>query len=214
MPEPPWEVQYRRDETTIVVSWKASVGADYYKVYYDDFFGSGCRLSSSGTPSFCEELVDKVPGTSYAHTDPDDDDNYYWVVACNAVGCTDIDSENPATFVDTRPSSSPANQQYVRDGTRTKVSWDAVTGADYYKVYYDDFWGPSCHIWSGMPRYCELLAGNVSGTSYTHDSPDDDTNHYWVVACNAGGCTDIDSENPATFVDTRTIIVTGQSAVR
>ena len=37
----------------------------------------------------------------------------------------------------------------------------------------------------------------MTGTQYTHNSPDDVRNYYWVVACNSGGCSDIDSANPA-----------------
>ena len=30
------------------------------------------------------------------HADPDRDENYYWVTACNSAGCSEIDSGNPA----------------------------------------------------------------------------------------------------------------------
>ena len=60
--------------------------------------------------------------------------------------------------------------------------------------------GPICKSIGGRLVVCEELATNVVGTTYTYTSPDDDYNHYWVVACNSGGCTDVDSDNPATFV--------------
>ena len=82
----------------MVVSWDAVQDADYYKIYHDDFWSSNCRLNSSGTPSFCEELAANVTGTSYTHANPDDDENYYWVVACNAGGCSEIDGNNPAVL--------------------------------------------------------------------------------------------------------------------
>ena len=196
-PGPPTNIRYVRDGSTIVVSWDAVQGADYYKIYYDDFVSSACRLDSSGRPSFCDELASRVTGTGYTHDSPDDDRNYYWVVACNSGGCSDIDSANPADFVDTRPGS-PTNVRYVRDGSTTVVSWDAVQGADYYKIYYDDFVSSACRLdSSGRPSFCDELASRVTGAGYTHDSPDDDRNYYWVVACNSGGCSDIDSANPA-----------------
>ncbi len=195
VPASPTNVRYVRDVSTTVVSWDAVQGADYYKIYYDDFFGSGCRISFGRLIS-CEELADQVTGTSYAHRSPDDDRNYYWVVACNSGGCSEIDRANPADFVDTRPSS-PTNVRYARDGTTIVVSWDAVQGADYYKIYYDDFFGSGCRISFGRLISCEELADQVTGTSYTHRSPDDDRNYYWVVACNSGGCSDIDRANPA-----------------
>ena len=201
-PSAPNNVQYRRDGTAIVVSWNAATDADYYKIYYDEFRGSSCGLNSSGIPVRCEELAANVVGTAYTHTSPDADENYYWVVACNRNGCTDVDSENPATFVDTRPSA-PGNVEYRRDGSVIVVSWSAAPDADYYRIYHGDLLSSLCELISGRSVNCEELATDVVGTTYTHTSPDDDYNHYWVVACNSGGCTNLDSENPATFVDTR-----------
>ena len=34
--------------------------------------------------------------------------NYYWVVACNSGGCSDIDSKNPAKPIETRPNAPAA----------------------------------------------------------------------------------------------------------
>ena len=202
-PSTPINVEYRRDGSTIVVGWNAATDADFYKIYYDDSHGYSCRLNSSGRPIYCEELATNIVGTTYTHTSPDDDYNYYWVVACNSGGCTDIDTDNPATFVDTRPSAPPANVQYRLDGTAIVVSWSAAPDADYHKVYYTDSASPFCTDLGDRLVACEELATNVIGTAYTHTNPDADYNHYWVVACNRNGCTDIDSDNPATFVDSR-----------
>ena len=99
--------------------------------------------------------------------------------------------------------ASPSNQRYVWRGSTTVVSWDAVSDADSYSIYYDDFFDSNCKLSSrGTPLFCEELATNIRGTSYTHSSPDDDNNYYWVVACNSGGCSDIDSDNPATAPST------------
>ena len=100
----PANQRYSWEGSTTVLSWDAVAGADYYKIYYDDFFSSGCRLSSSGRASFCDELAANVAGTSYTHTSPDDDDNYYWVTACNSGGCSEIDSENPASLEGSAPA--------------------------------------------------------------------------------------------------------------
>ena len=95
-PESPANAQYGAEGTTIRVSWDPVDGADNYRVYHDDFFDTGCRLNRDGSTGFCEELASKVVGTSFVHTTPDSDKNYYWVVACNSGGCSEIDSENPA----------------------------------------------------------------------------------------------------------------------
>ena len=79
------------------VSWEPAERAEYYKVYHDDV-GPGCRLNDEGRPIFCDELASDVVGTSYVHSSPDTEDNFYWVVACNTEGgCSRIDSYNPAS---------------------------------------------------------------------------------------------------------------------
>ena len=190
-PAAPTNAQYVRAGSTTVVSWGASPGTDYYRVYYHNFFSTSC-------PGFCELLAGNVTGTTYTHASPDEGRNYYWVVACNGAGCSDPDGGNPAQFVDNRPAA-PTNAQYVRVGSTEVVSWGASPGTDYYRVYYHDFLSRSCFLTSGSPSFCELLAGNVTGTTYTHASPDANRNYYWVVGCNSAGCSDIDRRNPATL---------------
>ena len=94
-PAAPANQRYEYDRSAIVLRWDASDGADSYTVFHDDFFDSSCRLGSHG-PSFCDELATELTDTHYTHADPDSDENYYWVVACNNYGCSAIDSENPA----------------------------------------------------------------------------------------------------------------------
>ena len=201
-PSSPANAQYVRVGTTTVVSWDPSAGAIHYNLYHSDSRFPRCSLFSSGSTSGCDELAANVAATTYEHTSPDADTNNYWITACNAAGCSEIDSGNLARFVDNRPAA-PTGAQYVRVGSTTVVTWDTSAGATHYKVYYDDFFGTSCRLNSGSPSFCELLAGNVTGITYTHASPDDDTNYYWITACNSGGCSDIDSGNPAQFIATQ-----------
>ena len=144
------------------MTWDASTGATHYKVYHSDSRFPRCSLFSSGALSGCDELAANVSATTYTHANPDADDNSYWITACNAAGCSEIDSSNPALFVDNRPDG-PANAQYTREGSTAVVTWDASTGATHYKVYHDEFFSSSCRLSSGGPSFCELLAGNVTG---------------------------------------------------
>ena len=205
MPEvkSPANVRYALDGSTIRISWDPVDGADYYKVYYDDFSDSRCSLGRDGSPRFCEELAANVVGTSFLHENPGASENHYWVVACNTGGCSEIDSENPAAPIEPIPAG-PASVTYAVEGSAIRVTWEAVPGADYYKVYYDDFSDSSCSLSrDGSPRFCEELAANVVGTSFLHENPGASENHYWVVACNRGGCSDIDSKKPAKPIETR-----------
>ena len=225
--------QYAWEGSTIRVTWDAVDGADYYKVYYDDFIFAGCSLGTDGSPSFCEELAADVRGTTYVHADPySGNNNYYWVVACNSGGCSEIDEYNPAHLigsdsveagpgadsstatptpippstptpapVDTTPSA-PTNVRYALEGSAIRVSWDPVAGADHYNIYHDDFFDSGCRLnRDGSTSLCEELATNVVGTTYVHAAPDERQNYYWVVACNSGGCSEIDSEHPAAPIE-------------
>ena len=91
-----------------------------------------------------------------------------------------------------------------------RITWDPVGGADYYNVYHDYFFNDACSLdRNGNPRFCEELAASVGETSYVHASPDSFNNYYWVVACNSGGCSEIDSDNPASQVVTESTGPTG-----
>ena len=93
---------------------------------------------------------------------------------------------------------SPANAQYRHDGATVVVTWSLSTGATHHKVYYSDSRFPRCSLFaSGTLNGCELLAGAVAGTTYTHSNPDAEYNSYWITACNDAGCSEIDSANPA-----------------
>ncbi len=103
---------------------------------------------------------------------------------------------NPAELSGS-PPEAPANQRYEYDGSAIVLTWDASADADSYTVYYDDFFGSSCELLFGEPLLCEELASNITSTTYTHMSPDETANYYWITACNDAGCSAIDSENPA-----------------
>ena len=99
--------------------------------------------------------------------------------------------------------AAPANVRYAMEGSVIRITWDPVGGADYYNVYHDYFFNDACSLdRNGNPRFCEELAASVGETSYVHASPDSFNNYYWVVACNRGGCSEIDSDNPASQVVT------------
>ena len=196
-PSAPGNVRYAWEAAAIRVTWDEVDNADYYNVYYHGSFDSNCTVGSDGRPSFCEELAANVTESNYLHNATTVGSNYYWVVACNSDGCSEVDSENPARPGVNKPDVPP-NVTYVREGSEMLVSWDQVTGADYYKVYHDYFFDSACSVGiDGTPRFCEELAVNVAETNYRHTEPGNDENYYWVVACNRGGCSEVDSENPA-----------------
>ena len=119
------------------------------------------------------------------------------------VTITDTDIAS-ADITDIEITSAPANVTYAVEGSAIRVTWEAVPGADYYEVYYHEFIDSACTLDRvGNPLPCEELAANVVGMSYLHENPSAVNNYYWVVACNSGGCSDIDSKNPAKPIETR-----------
>ena len=195
LPDRPANVTYSVEGATIRLTWDPVDGAGFYNVYHDPRFADLCSVRSGG-PSFCDELASGLTAASYTHDDPAYADNYYWVIACNEHGCSEVDSENPATPIVPR-AGQPTNVSYAVEGSTVRVTWDAVDGADFYNVYYDDFFDDACRVDSFGPGFCDELASGLTTTSYVHTSPGPDENYYWVTACNRGGCSEVDSENPA-----------------
>ena len=321
-PETPANVTASWEGSGARLTWERVENTEYYKIYFSDFFDSNCSIGKDGTPAFCERLATSVMETEYLHAGTSGVVNYYWVVACNSEGCSQVDTENPATltadqpggptfggpcqmaidlqpgdscFVDapggqtgasifevrdgeacygdicseesivqdeflayanfddswfinrlpdgtpsggmstpspapTRPAeqtaaptaiasstrtapptpepptpspldatpSVPGNLRYAFEETGTLITWERVENAEYYEVYHDSFFDSSCSVRrDGTPTFCEQLATSLTETEYLHAGTGGVVNYYWVVACSAGGCSAVDSENPA-----------------
>jgi len=198
VPGQPANVTYSVEASTTLLTWDPVDGADSYNVYYHDLFDDSCYVYR-GSPSFCDELTSGLTTTSYAHADSAHVDNYYWVTACNEHGCSEVDSGNPASPI-VPWAAQPTNVRYAVEGSTIRVTWDAMDGADFYNVYYDDFFDDACRVDRFGTGFCDELASGLTTASYVHTgpSPNADENYYWVVACNKGGCSEVDSENPAS----------------
>ncbi|MCY4582484.1 MAG: hypothetical protein OXE50_06770 [Chloroflexi bacterium] len=98
-PDAPANARYAWEGAGITVSWDAVEGAEYYNLYYSDFFDSGCSVDVSGNPRWCDEIATNVTTTTFGHMDPDAVENHYWVVACNSDGCSDTDPDTPAQLI-------------------------------------------------------------------------------------------------------------------
>ena len=182
---------YEVEDSAVRVSWDLVDGADYYKVYYSDFVDSFCTLSRDGSPSFCEELAGNVVGTTYVHADPDSNRNYYWVVACNRGGCSDIDSNNPAedaSLSTTAPTASPSPEQPRPPTAATPTptptesdmfrrSFEASTPSGYTRVSLTDkkkVWGIPERFTSdsSLGAVAYMLLGSVKGCSFADEELD------------------------------------------
>jgi hypothetical protein len=121
-----------------------------------------------------------VTGTSFTHTGLITNSTYYYyVVAFNALG----DSPNSTTVSATAaalnpPTTAPSNVNVIRiSPTSAFVTWNSVTGATSYNVY-----------WSNTATGSFTLDGNVTGTSFTSlDWSSDFGGFIRVAAVNADG---------------------------
>ena len=137
---------------------------------------------------------------SISLTAPSTSGTYYYGACVESVSGESDTTNNCSTGVTVTVGTTPVNppnQRYTWQGSTTVVSWDSVPDADYYNIYYDDFFDSNCRLSFGNPFLCGELASNITSASYTHMSPDETTNYYWITACNDAGCSAIDSANPA-----------------
>ena len=157
-------------------------------------------MQSDGSSTICDQLAANLVETTYTHA-VTDRSNYYWVAACNNVGCSPVAEESPAKpAVDIPPA--PSNLTYALEGPSIVLSWDPVDGADYYNLYHHRAFASSCGVRpDGSSMSCDQLAANLVETTYTHADPDR-RNYYWVTACNRGGCSPVDVTNVASPVET------------
>ena len=153
-----------------------------------------------GTDSVSSLDAAESGGESISLTAPSTAGTYYYGACVESVSGESDTTNNCSTGVTVTVGTTPVNppnQRYTWQGSTTVVSWDSVPDADYYNIYYDDFFDSNCRLSFGNPFLCEELASNITSASYTHMSPDETTNYYWITACNDAGCSAIDSANPA-----------------
>ena len=132
-PGKPANTIYSWEGSEVRVSWDPVEGAEYYRVFHDDFFETGCTLQRDGSPKWCDELAARVVDTSYPHSSPDPDKNFYWVVACNKEGCSRTEPELPAVQIgdehQAATSPAPAPQRPSPPPTATPVATPVLATA-------------------------------------------------------------------------------------
>ena len=216
-PESPPNQRFGYVQAATEIRWDAVPSAENYTIYFGD---GDCRLDS-GRPVNCEVLASDIAETSYLRHLRDGDWGNYWVVACNRFGCSAINTDNPALPLPPAPDIAGIR----RVGSSLEITWRPVPGATHYKVYHNGEIG-RCTPATPYPQ-CEEVAGNVVETTYTHAVPapkepsgssvvartadsltlawfdlqDYFVHHYWIAACNAIGCSAINTDyTPDGFV--------------
>ena len=192
VPLVPANLIYAHEGSAIVLSWDPIDGADSYSLYHHEHFSSSCHVQSDGSYLLCEQVAANLSGSSFVHTDPAGGSTYYWVAACNDAGCSPLEGESPARPVAEIPLV-PSNLTWRLQDASTVVTWDPVDGADYYNLYHHAHASFCIALPDGTFSPYEQIAANLTEPVYLHAGYDEDRSHYWVAACNRGGCSPIDS---------------------
>ena len=153
------------------VSWGASSGATYYKVF----------RSASNSAATAQCIASSVTALSYDDASAEVGATYYyWVKAVNSAGESDFsasDSGWKAYAVPDAPRNVSASK-----GTSTVgvvVSWSAVSSATSYEVWRSE---------SSSSASAARIANGLTATTYTDTSAAVGTTYtYWVKAVNQGG---------------------------
>lgn len=155
----------------VQVSWAASANADDYDLYRNTVDDSGsATMIEGGIVGTTTDDMTATPGTTY----------FYWVTACNGMGCSGFSS--PSATGSVAPTLGPVTSVAATDTScdAVQVSWSALPGADSYEVYRNtvDDGGTATSL------------GSTAMTSFNDNTATPDVTYYYFVqasnTCGAG----------------------------
>jgi titin len=166
-----------------VLSWQAVSGADSYSIYYDtspDITTAQAHISVSGADSTSGTVTGLVNGSTY----------YFRLQALNSRAESELSAEYSAVPLDTPQFASLLGQ----DG-QVEISWDFITGADNYYIYYEN----SLPVSSESSRL--TISGFEKSTSIT-GLTNGITWYYRLQAAGDNGESELSDTESATPLDT------------
>ena len=164
-PEPPSALTaMAQSDSAISITWSAVAGAAYYKLYRST---DGRLFDQIGENIAATVIVDSglAANTSYE----------YQLESCNDNGCSGRSSFVSATTAPATPSALTASAQ---SDSAISITWSAVAGAAYYKLYRSTDGGSFAQIGENIAATVTVDSGLAANTSYK----------YQLAACNGNGC--------------------------
>ncbi len=149
---------------SIVIKWNSVPGATRYKVYRSRMY--------SGTFS----LLSTVTSTTVTDNNPIDGYNYYKVKAVNSSNESDYSSLTYCEYEAKQAApSTPTGLRAVQDGNTIVISWNAVSNAYYYRLWYNDPLGVESFTNVYAPNTSCVFDRNLHNGTYT----------FWIQALNS-----------------------------
>lgn len=177
VPEEPEEyltVQLRADagSTQMTLEWRFLPAADTYNIYYMEDDGSNeqptsAKLKSDGIK------IEGILSAPYIVTGLKNGTTYWFALSAKAEGEDESDLTKAifATPQDNPPLPAPENFRANAGNAEVTITWDAVTNADGYKVYY----------YTSFTNYGE--SPKTTNNSYTFNLLNNGQTYvFWVVA--------------------------------
>ena len=163
IPSAPTGVSAVLDSTGgIRVSWNSVSGATGYNVYYE--------IGSSST----KNLAGSVISSPYTHTGLQPNTTYYYYIKAKNSAGESVYSSYASVTTPTNELAAPTGVSAVMLPSSTsnaRISWNSVSGAIEYDVYYA----------IGSSSSTKNLAGSVTSSPYTHTGLQANTTYYYFI---------------------------------
>ena len=204
------QAAFTRLEQDALISWTPVQNAHHYQVLLAASPASPCTLGEGGR-SHCVPLTFSATSLSFLHPDPPSPlvEARYFVSACSADNlCSPL---SQAVYRDTSPAPLPASSvSWHMNQDDAQIEWQEHQDAAHYRVNWTPYRSVNCNL-----SQCLLLEKRLKSRNYRHrpaNARDSHLeNHYWISACNPGGCS---PAVRATFTDLRPAHAPEITAVR
>ena len=153
-----------QSDSEIEIAWNAVSGAMYYKLYRATIRG-GLFTQVGGEISVTRYLNDGLTDAFSANTL-----YYYQLEACNGVGCSERSPDG--SIAPAAPIAATQSESGI------SITWSAVAGARYYKLYR-----------LGSDGSYAQIGGEIAATGYLDSNLSANTSYYYQLeVCNSAGC--------------------------
>jgi autotransporter-associated beta strand protein len=213
LPPAPTSIRAYAGNNCNLISWPVQPGATSYNILRSTTSGSGYVSITNGiTGPVCGSGRNNA---TFLDTTAANGTTYYYVVrANNTIGSSTNSPEaaaTPSAAISTSAPTAPTNL-LVSSATHQSVmlSWNAVSNANFYTVYRSTLFnngGGASNVLGTI-----VLANNVTNTTYTDNSPTDNSIYRYAVAANGVGGTSTNSA-PAVAVPKPSAPATPPSSV-